>query len=80
MEREAIAFYTGTSEACASTLRKLQKTSQPIFKTTLEWLINKDPKYDYVIFDVDQWTGNDKPELLNVKRNGNYFITNLQIV
>lgn len=78
MDKSRLAFFTGTSEACASTLRRLQRSGENVFDTTKEWLTKGECRYKYVIFDTDQWVGYDELNIWEIRGVDEWYLKKLE--
>ena len=65
--------------ATADTYALLKDWEEPIFKTTEEWLSRGEPKYRYVIFDQDQWTGTDTLEIVEFNSRNKGYIKKIEL-
>lgn len=78
--KEKVAYWTGDRLSCLKVFRLLTKHGENIFKTTSEWLLRAEAKYNYVIFQEDQWLGYDDLDLEIFKPNGEIIMREFNLI
>lgn len=68
-----------TPECCYKALGYILGRGDSLFSLTKEWLSKGECKYPYLVFDFDQWSGSNFPELIESRDNGELYIKQLNI-
>lgn len=71
MDRDKIAFFTGTPSDCLKVYNNTK--NEQVFSSTMKWLKSGGCKFKYVIWDFDQWVGYDFLEIDEERVEGEWY-------